>query len=99
MVDRREDIADMYRRSDVFIDMSTWQGFGRSGAEAMSCGCIPIMPELGAASELCKNNACLFHESTAASLFYDSVVKIIKNDTFRRELLMNGMQRTMEFSL
>ena len=44
LVSRREDIAEMYRRSDIFIDISTWQGFGRSGAEAMSCGCIPIMP-------------------------------------------------------
>lgn len=44
---RREQVADLLRRSDVFLDMSTYQAFGRTALEAMACGCTAVVPELG----------------------------------------------------
>ena len=39
----RVEIADLYRKTDVFIDLSWWQAFGRAGVEAMACGVVAIM--------------------------------------------------------
>src|SRR5262249_36598450 len=35
----RERIAHQFRTSDIFVDFSDWQAFGRTGLEAMACGC------------------------------------------------------------
>lgn len=48
---RREDVADLLRSSDIFVDLSTYQAFGRTSLEAMACGCVPIVPIRGGSSE------------------------------------------------
>jgi glycosyltransferase involved in cell wall biosynthesis len=52
---RREQVAELLRRSTYFLDLSDYQAFGRTGLEAMACGCIPIMPEIGGASEFIRD--------------------------------------------
>lgn len=48
---RREQVADLLRRCQLFVDLSTYQAFGRTGLEAMACGCVPIVPQSGGTSE------------------------------------------------
>jgi glycosyltransferase involved in cell wall biosynthesis len=48
---RPDEVADHMRRCDVFIDGSAYQGFGRSGLEAMACGAVPVLPSLGGVHE------------------------------------------------
>jgi glycosyltransferase involved in cell wall biosynthesis len=47
----REDVAELMSESDVFLDLSIYQAFGRSGLEAMACGCVSVLPTLGGARE------------------------------------------------
>ena len=47
----REAVAEVLRRAFLFIDASTYQAFGRSGLEAMACGCATILPATGGSSE------------------------------------------------
>jgi glycosyltransferase involved in cell wall biosynthesis len=47
----REEVAELMSASDVFLDLSIYQAFGRSGLEAMACGCVPVLPTLGGARE------------------------------------------------
>lgn len=44
-------IADLFLGSDVFLDLSTWQAYGRSAAEAMTCGSIALVTDQGGAEE------------------------------------------------
>mmetsp|Transcript_9712 Transcript_9712/g.33550 ORF Transcript_9712/g.33550 Transcript_9712/m.33550 type:complete len:522 (-) Transcript_9712:252-1817(-) len=46
----REGIASLFAGSDVFLDMSKWQAFGRTGLEAMAAGVVPVLP-IGSGSE------------------------------------------------
>jgi glycosyltransferase involved in cell wall biosynthesis len=39
------------RASDVFLDASIYQAFGRTGLEAMACGCTSILPRTGGVGE------------------------------------------------
>jgi glycosyltransferase involved in cell wall biosynthesis len=43
----RDEVAELLRGSDVFVDMSTYQAFGRTALEAMACGCTAVVPRLG----------------------------------------------------
>ena len=47
----RPEVAEVMRRSDVFLDLSTYQAFGRTGLEAMACGVVPLLPEVGGVGE------------------------------------------------
>jgi len=47
----REEVAELLRRSDVFLDMSVYQAFGRTALEAMACGCTALVPQVGGAWE------------------------------------------------
>lgn len=48
---KREEVADLMRRSDVFVDLSTYQAFGRASIEGMACGAVPIVPTSGGSGE------------------------------------------------
>jgi glycosyltransferase involved in cell wall biosynthesis len=46
-----EQVADLLRRCDVFLDLSEYQAFGRTGLEAMACGCVTVLPAFGGTDE------------------------------------------------
>ena len=48
---RRGEVAAVLRASDLFLDLSDYQAFGRTGLEAMACGCVPLLPLFGGADE------------------------------------------------
>ncbi len=48
---RRHEVATLLRSSDVFMDLSDYQAFGRTGLEAMACGCTCAVPSLGGTDE------------------------------------------------
>jgi GT2 family glycosyltransferase len=56
----REQVAELLRGSDVFLDMSMYQAFGRTALEAMACGCTAVVPRLGGVWEFAVDgvNAC-----------------------------------------
>ncbi|MGM1054155.1 MAG: glycosyltransferase [Pseudomonadota bacterium] len=47
----REGVANLLRRSDLFVDMSSYQAFGRTAVEAMACGAAAVIPESGGGDE------------------------------------------------
>jgi O-antigen biosynthesis protein len=52
---RRPQVADVLRGSDVFVDLSIYQAFGRTGLESMACGCTAMLPEVGGAVEYARD--------------------------------------------
>ena len=44
---RRREVAALLGSSDVFLDMSTYQAFGRTALEAMACGATAVVPRHG----------------------------------------------------
>jgi len=51
----RGQVADVLRASDLFLDLSDYQAFGRAALEGMACGCVPVLPVFGGASEYAKD--------------------------------------------
>lgn len=56
---RREEVGDLLRATDLFLDLSDYQAFGRTAVEAMACGAVSLVPAHGGAFEFaedCKNS-------------------------------------------
>lgn len=47
----RNQVSALLRKSHLFIDLSDYQAFGRTGLEAMACGCVSLVPSTGGTSE------------------------------------------------
>jgi GT2 family glycosyltransferase/glycosyltransferase involved in cell wall biosynthesis len=47
----RAHVAERLRETDVFLDMSVYQAFGRTALEAMACGATAVVPAVGGAWE------------------------------------------------
>lgn len=47
----RPQVASLLANSDLFIDLSDYQAFGRTGLEAMACRCAAVVPAAGGANE------------------------------------------------
>jgi O-antigen biosynthesis protein len=51
----RQEVAELMRDSDVFLDMSVYQAFGRTALEAMACGATAVVPSVGGIWEFVRN--------------------------------------------
>ena len=47
----REQVGELMRATDLFLDLSDFQAFGRTAIEAMSCGAMAIVPAHGGVYE------------------------------------------------
>ncbi len=67
----REEIAARLKQTDVFLDVSAFQGMGRTAFEAMCSGCVPIVPRIGGAHEYAVDdqNAVLVDSSDLRSCY------------------------------
>lgn len=48
---KRPQVATLLSQSDLFIDLSDYQAFGRTALEAMACACASVVPLHGGANE------------------------------------------------
>lgn len=66
----REQVAQLLRASDWFLDLSDYQAFGRTALEAMACGAVPILTSAGGTNEFARQgeNAWLVDVTDASAL-------------------------------
>jgi len=97
----RQSIASLFSDVDIFIDLSDYQAFGRSVAECMASGCIPVGPKRGATNELIApgvNGLIVNPEEEAATI--DQIASLIKqNPDSRRYMKMRAIIRASEWTI
>lgn len=74
---RRAEVPELLRHTDLFLDLSDYQAFGRTGLEGMACGCIPVVPVLGGTAEYALHGRNAFVVDTRSD---DEILKAV--DTF-----------------
>jgi glycosyltransferase involved in cell wall biosynthesis len=52
---RRAEVAQALNATELFLDLSDYQAFGRTGLEAMACACVPVLPVFGGADEFARH--------------------------------------------
>ncbi len=97
---RREQVADLLRRTHIFVDLSDYQAFGRTGLEAMACGCSVILPAKGGCTEYARHcHNALLVDTAEPRTCVDAILQLVTDHGWREQLRANGLQAANEFSL
>lgn len=88
------------RESDVFVDFSTYQAFGRTALEAMACGCAVIVPEYGGTSEYAEDNVnALVVDTADRSACVDATRILVEDRELRERLSRNAISTAGRYSI
>jgi GT2 family glycosyltransferase/glycosyltransferase involved in cell wall biosynthesis len=95
----REEVADLLRQSDIFVDYSDYQAFGRTGVEAMACGCAVIFPKEGGTRDFAINgeNSLVINTRDEEACF-TALDTLVENHDLRKKLRKNALDKVQEFS-
>jgi glycosyltransferase involved in cell wall biosynthesis len=98
---KRAQVPDLLRASDLFLDLSDYQAFGRTGLEGMACGCVPVVPVLGGTAEYAVHGRNAFVVDTRSD---QEILKAV--DTFvamegksRMEMRQAALETSAEFTV
>jgi len=68
-------VAELLREADAFLDLSDYQAFGRTAAEAMACGCLPLAPLLGGTADFVEDGVSGFLVDTTDEAAVDTALR------------------------
>jgi GT2 family glycosyltransferase len=90
----RAQVAELLHESDVFLDMSVYQAFGRTALEAMACGATAIVPNLGGAWEFVEHERNALALDTLEPEDALAALRSLAQDAELLERLKSGALRT-----
>ena len=95
-----EGVAALLRRADIFIDVSRYQAFGRTGLEAMACGCAVLLPAEGGVHEYAVHgeNALVVDTSSFETVVVE-LTKLIDDPARRHRIARQGLQTARQYSI
>ncbi|MBW2172474.1 MAG: glycosyltransferase family 4 protein [Deltaproteobacteria bacterium] len=96
----REEVADLLRHIDIFIDLSEYQAFGRAGLEAMACGCATILPGNCGTSEYAthRGNTLLVNTQDANEVIR-AIEELIESDKLRKDISRKGISTALNYNI
>ena len=92
-----EDLAILYQQSKAFAFPSLSEGFGLPGLEAMACGCPVISSNTTCLPEI-YGNAAFYFDPLKTTDITQKIVKLIKDNKLRKDLIKKGYQRVKKYS-
>lgn len=93
------DVAALLRASDIFIDLSDYQAFGRTGLEAMASGCAVINPSLGGADEyVVHGENGLLVDTSDEDACVASLSRLVEDDALRTHIARNALKTATRYS-
>jgi len=93
-----DEVVSAYKTCDLLCFASTYEGFGMPIIEAQAIGRAVITSNVGAMKEVAGNGACLVNPNDISSI-KDAVLKLIKNNTYRENLIQLGLKNIARFKL
>tara|TARA_A100001015_G_scaffold200572_1_gene223932 strand:- start:1308 stop:3425 length:2118 start_codon:yes stop_codon:yes gene_type:complete len=80
-----KDVLNIFKKTSISVVCSRWEEpFGRTSLESASCGCAVIITNRGGLPETITNGIIV--KKLNKKNIYDSITKLIKNKSFRKEL-------------
>lgn len=95
----RDQVADLLRSTDVFLDASTYQAFGRTAIEAMACGSTAIVPRIGGAAQFARHeeNALLI-DTLRPQAVGEALTRLVEDDELRRRFQASAVAEAGKYS-
>ena len=95
----REGVAAVLALSHIFIDLSDYQAFGRTGLEAMACACAVINPLRGGTSEYSVHGeTALLVDTGDESACLAAVERLVVDRDLRVRLSESGLRAAAGYS-
>ena len=97
LLGHRNDIPELMRRSDILILPSITEGFGLVCAEAIACGCVPVVSE--ACTEICRHmENSLVHPVGDVDILTEHLTRLSKDRSLLRELRIACIAAAPQFT-
>lgn len=95
---RRDQVAELLQSAHIFLDLSDYQAFGRTGLEAMACGCVPVLPIAGGCTEFAAHevNALLVDSGSDVDCIA-ATLSLLRDQTLRNRLRAAGLTTASSF--
>lgn len=90
------DLAAIYQLANLSIYISVFEGFGLPVIESMACGCPVITSNVSCLPETAGNAAVLCTPENIEELG-TNIKRILEDEKFKRELILKGKQRAVDF--
>ena len=96
----RNQVADLLREADVFLDLSDYQAFGRTGLEAMACGCATVLTAHGGSYEYALDGEnCLLVDVTSSAEIAAAVNRLVDDRDLRQRIQSNAVATAARYSV
>ncbi|MCY4057237.1 MAG: glycosyltransferase [Gammaproteobacteria bacterium] len=96
----RRDVANLLRQSDIFIDLSDYQAFGRGGLEAMACGCATVLPARGGADEYVVDGENGFLvDTTSFEDMTSTIARLVEDRSLREQIKQRSLATAARYSI
>jgi len=92
-----EDLALFYSYTDLFVYPSLREGFGIPPLEAMACG-TPVISSNGGSLPEVIGDAGIFFEPQDSKSLSELILKVVKDERLRREMIVKGLEHVKKFS-
>jgi glycosyltransferase involved in cell wall biosynthesis len=86
-----------YSNAAVFVFPSLYEGFGIPILEAFACQ-TPVIASYASSLPEVAGNAALFFEPTQANDLAEKIMTLLKDETLKKQLVANGINRLRYFS-
>ncbi len=96
----REGVAEVLREASVFLDLSTYQAFGRTALEAMACGCVPVVPKHGGPGEYARDREnALVVDTEDRDAVLEAARELLRDEDLREKLREAGLEAAKAFTV
>lgn len=93
------ELAELYSFSDIFIDSSDFQGFGRTALEAMACNAACVLTDAGGVMEYAKDGYnCLLVKPKKPEDVASAVIRLIDDNILKEKIVQGGVSTVKHFS-
>jgi glycosyltransferase involved in cell wall biosynthesis len=97
---RRTRVAELLRQTDVFLDFSLYQAFGRTALEAMACGATALVPRIGGAAEFVEHGVnALAIDSFDEGASYEALAELASDEERLRAMQRAAVETASGFSI
>jgi len=98
---KRHQVSALMQKCDMFLDLSDFQAFGRTGLEAMASGCISVLPSAGGVYEYAEDDIdSIIVDMNDEKLIAEKAVKFLQLPDNEKYIWKNrAIDKAQEFSV
>lgn len=93
-----KDLSLLYNSAGLFIWLSSYEGFGLPPLEAMACGTPVLSTKKTSLTEVLEDYPIWVENPENIDEISEKILKILKNEKLKEELVKNGLNQAKKFS-